>query len=696
MVKFKKSGLLILLIIIAFLSLFQLQKDNSINAQIGEKGYFEEEVPLNGAYLQTINCDPRFSVDKDDNGILDPGYSRDFDGDGVPETNYVEEPLIVNLAENGFYPGDNIMISRKSCIRDAIYDSAWGMPLFGLFSSSSELTTEGWNYSPEEASAPLQDDKKWPMIGPAHRVPGAIDVALGGYVHPPGDDTNTWKQGQQVENDIPEDFRIMGYAEWNAGKNGVQWTPDTWFFTNGFWITIPPGAKYLFFQVTGYWMLNHDGYCIITIDKDTDKDAIPDSWEKDYIDFNKDGMPDLVLTDANFERKDIYVEIDYMGASGGCVGHEPDQDALQDVKTAFHKSPVDNNKGINLHLELEEADEIEHKAGLKIWDDFIPLKKAFFGTEAQRTDANAEWILLAKKYTYHYCMFIHAILKLDDASGTWKPSATGGISLTPGNDFIVSLGEWDSNPGTRDEQAAVFMHELGHNLGLHHGGIDRINYKPNYLSIMNYLFQLNNEPMNRPLDFSRRELPTLEESALDEPDGLGVDHVDTYTTPWFLTAVSRWETALTPAQQAQISYLMPIDYNNDSSIDLDVATNVNNYPYWNYDSPPEEALTGWNDWDNLNFYFVLSEGFSEGSRSDWDHEEITWDIVEKMRESFQSLEALPMPSFEPYATPSPSATDDASGLQIEASYVVAAIIALCLAIAVLLILRKKQKSAEKE
>ena len=34
------------------------------------------------------------------------------------------------------------------------------------------------------------------------------------------------------------------------------------------------------------------------------------------------------------------------------------------------------------------------------------------------------------------------------------------------------------------------MHELGHNLGLRHGGGDNTNRKPNFLSVMNYAFQL--------------------------------------------------------------------------------------------------------------------------------------------------------------------------------------------------------------
>jgi hypothetical protein len=39
-------------------------------------------------------------------------------------------------------------------------------------------------------------------------------------------------------------------------------------------------------------------------------------------------------------------------------------------------------------------------------------------------------------------------------------------------------------------QASTVMHELGHNLGLMHGGFENANYKPNYWSVMNYLYQL--------------------------------------------------------------------------------------------------------------------------------------------------------------------------------------------------------------
>ena len=49
------------------------------------------------------------------------------------------------------------------------------------------------------------------------------------------------------------------------------------------------------------------------------------------------------------------------------------------------------------------------------------------------------------------------------------------------------------------------MHELGHNLGLRHGGGDDVNYKPNYLSIMNYAFQFAGLRQDEPprFDYSR-------------------------------------------------------------------------------------------------------------------------------------------------------------------------------------------------
>ncbi len=65
---------------------------------------------------------------------------------------------------------------------------------------------------------------------------------------------------------------------------------------------------------------------------------------------------------------------------------------------------------------------------------------------------------------------------------------------------------------TRQEESGKIMHELGHNLGLRHGGDENVNYKPNYLSIMNYSFQLRGIPNANRLDYSRSDLPELIEN----------------------------------------------------------------------------------------------------------------------------------------------------------------------------------------
>ena len=92
------------------------------------------------------------------------------------------------------------------------------------------------------------------------------------------------------------------------------------------------------------------------------------------------------------------------------------------------------------------------------------------------------------------------------------------------------------NVGSLDQQQGTFLHELGHTLGLRHGGGDNINCKPNYPSVMSYTSQFST-PISptgvRPLDFSRGQfgvpviLPDgtgmigLDKAALDEGFGIG-------------------------------------------------------------------------------------------------------------------------------------------------------------------------------
>lgn len=207
--------------------------------------------------------------------------------------------------------------------------------------------------------------------------------------------------------------------------------------------------------------------------------------------------------------------------------HEVFEGVIEDVQDAFDNAPVcnpDGVDGINLHIQYDQ--EIPHKPVIqtysfigsdlvRTWKGFDDLKNKYFGTKDEKNDnPDVNNTLLAKSKIVHYAIFAHAI---DDIDNTMSGLSRG----IPGMDFIVSLGNWypnvsGHNNGNADHQTGTLMHELGHNLGLDHGGIDGINCKPNYESVMNYLGQI---PFFKPvalykLDYSRTELSAVNESSI--------------------------------------------------------------------------------------------------------------------------------------------------------------------------------------
>jgi len=84
------------------------------------------------------------------------------------------------------------------------------------------------------------------------------------------------------------------------------------------------------------------------------------------------------------------------------------------------------------------------------------------------------------------------------------------------------------------------MHELGHNLGLRHGGPNNVTdmvYKPNHLSVMNYLYMNNGDGLTVDgktgfLDYSIFNFYSLDENSLSENDGIQLPNdVEPYSTP---------------------------------------------------------------------------------------------------------------------------------------------------------------------
>ena len=50
------------------------------------------------------------------------------------------------------------------------------------------------------------------------------------------------------------------------------------------------------------------------------------------------------------------------------------------------------------------------------------------------------------------------------------PTSASGVAELPGGNFMVTLGFWDEFVGRPFVRASTTFHELGHTLGLFHGG----------------------------------------------------------------------------------------------------------------------------------------------------------------------------------------------------------------------------------
>jgi hypothetical protein len=118
--------------------------------------------------------------------------------------------------------------------------------------------------------------------------------------------------------------------------------------------------------------------------------------------------------------------------------------------------------------------------------------------------------------------------------------STSGWSDLGGADTIITLGLWRSDVPADDQvgsvlvQAGTLMHELGHTLGLRHGGGDDTNCKPNLQSVMSYLFQVRGLPGYDGLahiDYSGQALPSLNEGSLNGSAGIGPATI--YRTRWY-------------------------------------------------------------------------------------------------------------------------------------------------------------------
>jgi hypothetical protein len=116
------------------------------------------------------------------------------------------------------------------------------------------------------------------------------------------------------------------------------------------------------------------------------------------------------------------------------------------------------------------------------------------------------------------------------ASG--QARAGSGFSDVGGPGTLVTLGQWGALATLRAKEGTL-LHELGHTLGLLHGGGDNENCKSNYQSVMSYFFQSRLLGPNGVLDFSSQQLNPLDENNLGPITTTDSSPIAFSTTRWY-------------------------------------------------------------------------------------------------------------------------------------------------------------------
>ena len=344
---------------------------------------------------------------------------------------------------------------------------------------------------------------------------------------------------------------------------------------------------------------------------DDDLDGLPDCSERPGTTYA--GI-DIYSLGAREAQRDIFIELDYMASAD--EGITPRLEALEKVVDAFSAKDIaihfdagdlfDPAPGINLtKFDLGGGNEVPFNVAVGFDPSTAGIDNLY--------DIKRQNIDYARNSIFHYMLMANS--QNADGSG-----GSGGIAEINANDSIITLGDWGLNSSTTEKlneliniQASTIMHELGHNLGLLHGGNENINYKPNYLSVMNYLYAItglptigNNEGDRFYLEYCSGYAGGLVNSPREDYQNFNLD---------YSAGVASQLNELSVSELSGLGMVnsTPVDFNCNNSLD------ITGYE-WNLNGSGgvgmQETLTDHDDWSNLNLKFQHSYSSNENLRGE--------------------------------------------------------------------------------
>jgi hypothetical protein len=214
-------------------------------------------------------------------------------------------------------------------------------------------------------------------------------------------------------------------------------------------------------------------------------------------------------------------------------------------------------------------------------------------------------------------------------------TSISGYSDLGGADSAVTLALWETAPNqnmsTRANViAGTLFHEIGHTLGLSHGGLYYqtpssyiptfdVNCKPNYQSSMNYLFQLDGVGPNAAVAYSNQQLDGEPQGGppaiLNEGSLSGVTQLTDGSGNPATFSTSAWYTSAPPSSTASKAMLhcdgTPLAGDTGYRVNGSIAPIT---PAWTsgqniaFDGVPYSTLAGYNDFANIDLRQVGATG----------------------------------------------------------------------------------------